>query len=58
MDRRHKILLNVVLVSFWSLAMAVLLSANHLLDFFTGWIWFAAIGGTAVVAFLIDHDAS
>lgn len=47
-----------VLVSFWCLAMAVLLSANHLLDFFTGWIWFAAIGGTAVVAFLIDHDAS
>lgn len=58
MDRRHKILLNVVLVSFWCLAMAVLLSANHLLDFFTGGIWFAAIGGTAVVAFLIDHDAS
>ena len=32
MDRRHKILLNVVLVSFWCLAMAVLLSANHLLE--------------------------
>lgn len=56
MDRRHKILLNVVLVSFWSPVMAVLLSANLLLDFFTGWSWFAAIGGSVVVALIVGRD--
>lgn len=45
-----------VLVGLWSLAMAVLLSANHLLDFFTGWSWFAAIGGSVVVALIVGRD--
>lgn len=45
-----------VLVSFWSLVMAVLLSANLLLDFFTGWSWFAAIGGSVVVALIVGRD--
>lgn len=45
-----------VLLGFWSLAMAVLLSANLLLDFFTGWSWFAAIGGSVVVALIVGRD--
>lgn len=45
-----------VLVGLWCLAMAVLLSANHLLDFFTGWSWFAAIGGSVVVALIVGRD--
>lgn len=45
-----------VLLGFWSLVMAVLLSANLLLDFFTGWSWFAAIGGSVVVALIVDRD--
>lgn len=45
-----------VLIGFWSLAMAALLSANHLLDFFTGWSWFAAIGGSVVVALIVGRD--
>ena len=44
------------LIGFWSLAMAVLLSANLLLDFFTGWSWFAAIGGSVVVALIVGRD--
>lgn len=45
-----------VLLGFWSLAMAVLLSVNLLLDFFTGWSWFAAIGGSVVVALIVGRD--
>lgn len=45
-----------VLVGLWCLAMAVLLSANLLLDFFTGWSWFAAIGGSVVVALIVGRD--
>lgn len=45
-----------VLIGFWSLAMAVLLSANHLFDFFTGWIWFAAVGGSVVAALIVGRD--
>lgn len=45
-----------VLLGFWSLVMAVLLSANLLLDFFTGWSWFAAIGGSVVVALIVGRD--
>lgn len=45
-----------VLIGFWCLLMAVLLSANHLLDFFTGWSWLAAIGGSVVVALIVGRD--
>lgn len=45
-----------VLVGFWCLLMAVLLSANLLLDLFTGWSWFAAIGGSVVVALIVGRD--
>ncbi len=44
------------LIGFWCLLMAVLLSANHLLDFFTGWSWLAAIGGSVVVALIVGRD--
>lgn len=45
-----------VLVALWCLAMAALLSANLLLDFFTGWSWLAAIGGSVVVALIVGRD--
>lgn len=45
-----------VLVSFWCLAMAVLLSADLLLDFFTGWLWLVVIGGSVVVTLIVGRD--
>lgn len=45
-----------VLVGFWCLLMAVLLSANHLLGFFTGWLWLVVIGGSVVVTLIVGRD--
>lgn len=45
-----------VLVGLWCLLMAVLLSANHLLDFFTGWLWLVVIGGSVVVTLIVGRD--
>lgn len=36
--------------------MAVLLSANHLLGFFTGWLWLVVIGGSVVVTLIVGRD--
>lgn len=45
-----------VLVGLWCLLMAVLLSANHLLGFFTGWLWLVVIGGSVVGTLIVGRD--